>query len=59
MVKPFHIIFKADDDSALHADFAYKGSVSVECTASFDKNLEVSSIEITRVTRLQGELSLR
>lgn len=51
--------FKAEDASLLHADFAYKGPVSVECVASFDSNLEVKSLDITSVTRLQRELPLQ
>jgi hypothetical protein len=49
--------FKSDDPARLHAEFAYKGPVSVECVASFDGNLEVKSLEITRVTRLQTSLN--
>jgi hypothetical protein len=47
---------KADDPAGMHADFAHKGPVRIECVAHFDGDLEVKSLDITSVARLQGDL---
>lgn len=40
--------------SDLYNSFIHKGPVRVECTASFDENLEVRSLEITAIAPLQA-----
>ncbi len=51
---PYH--FTGENPTAMHADFARQGPARIECIATFDSNLELRGLEITRVTRLQGSL---
>jgi hypothetical protein len=48
--------FTGENPTQMHGDFAHKGPVRVECSATFDSSLELKSIDITRVERLQGDL---
>lgn len=48
--------FNGENPAEMHADFAHKGPVRVECIATFDSSLELKSIEISKVERLQSEL---
>lgn len=42
----------------LHTDFSYEGPVRIKCIATLDQNLEVDSLEIKSVERLQKDLPL-
>jgi hypothetical protein len=48
--------FTGDNPSGMYDDFAYRGPTRVQCVATFDGNLELKGLEITKVTRLQGDL---
>lgn len=46
--------FVGKDKEVFHADFSYKGPVRVTCTAHYDENQELISIDIESVERLQS-----
>jgi|ERR1022692_3709589 hypothetical protein len=54
--RPVSYRLKAERPTDMYADFAYKGPVRVQCIATFDSGLELKSIEITAIERLQPEL---
>lgn len=51
---PYH--FTGEDTANMHGDFAHPGPVRIQCIATFDGNLELKGLEISKVTRLQVEL---
>lgn len=50
---PYRLV--GENPSLMHSDFAHRGPTRVECLASFDSNLELVGLGITRVVRLQTE----
>jgi hypothetical protein len=54
---PYH--YTGGRPERFHQDFSFKGPVKATCTASFDDNLSVISIEIKSIEKIQGELPLQ
>ena len=52
----YHLV--GSDPSHMYPDFARKGTVRVECIATFDEDLELRSLEITSIRPVQMPLGL-